>query len=169
MRNHSKNAWYSTFCWGKTVIIMTVFYNAIIVACAIRPFWDHMLWVEILMVFLFLLPMLFWPIRLKVSDDEIKIFRPVGPVKVPFADVKSVSFIEDGEQFFDKLIRTFGSGGVYGYWGWYKHEKHGKVRMFVTDMKHCFLVKLKNGKMFVVSSTKRQEIVKFIGENIEIR
>lgn len=148
---------------------MTVFYSAIIVACAIRPFRDHVLWVEILMVCLFLLPMLFCPIRLKVSDDEIKIFRPVGSVKVQLADVKSVSSIEDSEQFFDKLIRTFGSGGAYGYLGWYKHEKHGKVRMFVTDRKQCFLFKMKDGKMFVVSSPKRQEIVKLISENIEIR
>lgn len=166
MKNQSKNTWHSPFRWDKTVIIMTFFYNVIIVACAIRPFRDHVLAIEILMICLFLLPMLFWPIRLKASDDDIRIFRPVGTVKVPLANIKSVSLIEDGDQFFDKLIRTFGSGGVYGYWGWFKHEKHGKVRMFVTDRKQCFLLKLKNGKMFVVSSPKRQEIVKFISENI---
>mgnify|MGYP004442821831 CR=1 FL=1 len=160
-----KNALHSPFHLDKMAIIITIFYYVIIIACGIRPFIEHVVIIEILMIVLFLLPIFIWPIRLTVSDKEIKVFRLIGWFKVSVADVNSVVVIEDGKQFFNKLIRTFGSGGVYGYLGWFKHEKYGKIRMFATDMEQCFLLKLKNDKVIVISSPKRQEITNLIKQS----
>lgn len=166
MESHSKNALHSSFHWDGTIIFMTIFYNAILVACGIRPFRDHVIAIEILLFFLFLAPMLFAPIKLKITEQEIKVFRIIGWIKISITDIKSISAIEDDDQFFGKLIRTFGSGGVYGYLGFFKHEKYGKVRMFVTDRKRCFILKMKDGNTFVLSSSKRVDMVNFIKYNM---
>ena len=83
-------------------------------------------------------------------------------MKIPLEDIKSCTIIEYSRSIFDKTIRTFGSGGLYGFIGHFKHDKYGKMRMFVTHTKQCFLIRMKDGRHFIISSPKREEIVEFI-------
>ena len=166
MENQSHKELFSWFHWDALAIIITLVYNAIIITCGIYAFRDSVLIAAILMICVFVLPILFMPLSLRVSENDVKIFRLIGRVRISLCDVKSVTIIEDDERFFNKLIRTCGSGGAYGYWGFFKHEKHGKVRMFVTDREQCFLIKCNDGKVFVVSSPKRQEIVGYLNSNL---
>ena len=88
-------------------------------------------------------------------------------MKIPLEDIKSCTIIEYSRSIFDKTIRTFGSGGLYGFIGHFKHDKYGKMRMFVTHTKQCFLIRMKDGQHFVISSPKREEIVEFISQRIK--
>ena len=90
------------------------------------------------------------------------IVDPWTKVEIPLEDVKSCSITDDSRSIFDKTIRTWGSGGMYGCLGHFRHSTYGKMRMFVTHMQQCFLIRMKDGRNFVVSSPKREEIVKFV-------
>ena len=111
-----------------------------------------------------IIPILFLPIRLIVTDQKVRIIRLCGWVKIDVSDIKSCVIIKDSEDFFNNGVRRFGSGGMYGVLGHFKHDRLGKMRCFVTHREQCFLVKTKNDRIFVISSPKREEIVSFINQ-----
>ncbi|MBQ2906882.1 MAG: hypothetical protein IJE47_03830 [Bacteroidales bacterium] len=94
----------------------------------------------------------------------MRIIRLCGFVKIDVSDIKSCVIIKDSEEFFNNGVRRFGSGGMYGVLGHFKHDRLGKMRCFVTHREQCFLVKTKNDRIFVISSPKREEIVSFINQ-----
>ena len=155
----------SSFKWDNLAIIITIVFDAILLSMVIAAFRSSLVLIEIFSILLAVSCALFFPIRLIVTDDTIKIRRPIGTVKVDINDILSCCIIEDEKQFFDKVIRTCGSGGAYGYWGYFRHSKYGKMRFFVTHRQQCFHIKLKDGKHYVISSEKRDEIVRFIANN----
>ena len=152
----------SAFPMCPLIIVVTVLVNTLFVSMVISAFRSSVLVLEILSLIILISPALFIPLHLIVDEKSIRIWRPIGKVEIPLEDIKSCSIIEDSRSFFDKTIRTFGSGGMYGCLGYFRHDKYGKTRMFVTHTKQCFLIRMKDGRSFVVSSPKREEIVEYI-------
>ena len=156
----------SAFPMSSVIIVVTVLVNVLFISMVISAFRSSILVLEILSLVILISPALFIPLRMIVDEDSLSIWRPIGKVEIPLEDIKSCSIIEDSRSFFDKTIRTFGSGGMYGCLGHFRHDKYGKTRMFVTHTKQCFLIRMKDGRSFVVSSPKREEIVTFVSEHI---
>ncbi|MBQ8957412.1 MAG: hypothetical protein IJ057_02735 [Bacteroidales bacterium] len=152
----------SSFPMSAMIIIITTLFNFLILSMVISAFRSDILVLEILSLTFLIVPALFIPLRLIVSEKSLRIWRPIGKVEIQIADIETCSVIEDSRSIFDKTIRTFGSGGAYGFLGRFRHDTLGKIRMFVTHTDQCFLIKTKDGKNFVVSSPKREEIVEFI-------
>ena len=148
------------------IIIVTTLANLLFVHIVYITFRDDIMVLKIFALAMLIGPALFIPLRLIVNEKSLRIWRPIGKVEIPIEDIKSCSVIVDSRSIFDKTIRTFGSGGLYGCLGHFRHETLGKIRMFVTHTDQCFLIKTKDGKSFVVSSPKREEIVEFISKAI---
>lgn len=152
----------SAFPMSPLVIIITTLYNLLILTMVYNAFQSSIIVLEIISLSFLISPTLYLPLRLVIDEESLRIWRPISKVEIQLKDIKSCSMIEDSRSFFDKTIRTFGSGGLYGFLGHFKHDKYGKMRMFVTHTKQCFLIRMKDGRNFVVSSPKRKEIVEFI-------
>ena len=152
----------SAFPMSALVIIITTLYNLLILSMVYNAFRSSIIVLEILSLVFLISPVFFLPLRLVVDEESLRIWRPIGKVGIRLEDILSCSVIEDSRSIFDKTIRTFGSGGLYGFLGHFKHDRYGKMRMFVTHPKQCFLIRTKDGRNFVVSSPKRKEIVEFI-------
>ena len=157
----------SAFPMSALMIIITTLYNLLILAMVYHAFQSSIIVLKIISLVFLISPIFFLPLHLVVDEKNLKIWRPIGKVEIRLEDIKSCSFIEDSRSFFDKTIRTFGSGGLYGFLGHFKHNYYGKMRMFVTHTKQCFLIRMKDGQNFVVSSPKRGEIVKFVNSKVE--
>lgn len=155
----------SFFKWDALAIVITVIFDALLIWILVDAFINFIILFEIITLCVLLTCAIFLPIRLIVTKETIRIIRPVGTVKIEMKDILSCNVIEDEKRFFDQVIRTCGSGGVYGYWGYFRHKKYGKIRFFATHRKQCFLIRLKDGKYYAISSEKRDEIVGFIREN----
>lgn len=146
------------------ISIITIVFNALFIFCVYDAFRTGVLAFEIISLCIIIIPILFLPIRLIVTDQELRIIRLCGFVKIDVSDIKSCVIIKDSEDFFNNGVRRFGSGGMYGVLGHFKHDRLGKMRCFVTHREQCFLVKTKNDRIFVISSPKREEIVSFINQ-----
>ena len=157
----------SAFPMSPLIIVVTGIANALFVSMVVSAFRSSILALEILSLVILISPSLFIPLRLIVDGKSLRIWRPLGKVEIPLEDIKSCSIIEDSRSFFDKTIRTFGSGGMYGCLGHFRHDKYGKMRMFVTHIKQCFIIQMKDGHIFVVSSPKQKEIVEYISLGIK--
>lgn len=167
MHNTNTTAIKSMFQWDVMAIIVTVFFNVIMVSCIWSAFKSSIVILEIIALSMTIPFVLFVPLRLIVTEDMIKIWRPIGVVNIDMKEILSCSIIENDESFFNKVVRTFGSGGLYGYWGYFRHDDYGKMKFYVTHKKQCLRIKLKNGKHYVISSPKREKIVAFIQVNIK--
>lgn len=154
----------SFFPWDFLISIITIVFNALFIFCVWDAFRTGVLAFEIISLCIIIIPILFLPIRLIVTDQKVRIIRLCGFVKIDVSDIKSCVIIKDSEEFFNNGVRRFGSGGMYGVLGHFKHDRLGKMRCFVTHREQCFLVKTKNDRIFVISSPKREEIVSFINQ-----
>ena len=157
----------SFFPWDFLISIITIVFNALFIFCVWDAFRTGVLAFEIISLCIIIIPILFLPIRLIVTDQELRIIRLCGFVKIDVSDIKSCVIIKDSEDFFNNGVRRFGSGGMYGVLGHFKHDRLGKMRCFVTHRKQCFLVKTKNDRIFVISSPKREEIIAFINQVVD--
>ena len=157
----------SFFPWDFLISIITIVFNALFIFCVWDAFRTGVLAFEIISLCIIIIPILFLPIRLIVTDQELRIIRLCGFVKIDVSDIKSCVIIKDSEEFFNNGVRRFGSGGMYGVLGHFKHDRLGKMRCFVTHRKQCFLVKTKNDRIFVISSPKREEIIAFINQVVD--
>ena len=157
----------SSFPMSAMIVIITTLFNLLILSMVVSAFWSDILVLEILSLTFLIVPALFMPLRLIVSEKSLRIWRPIGKVEIQIADIKSCSMIEDSRKIFDKTIRTFGSGGAYGFLGRFRHDTYGKMRFFVTHSDQCFLIHTKQGKYYVISSPKREEIVELISQLIK--
>ena len=154
----------SFFPWDFLISIITIVFNALFIFCVYDAFRTGVLAFEIISLCIIIIPILFLPIRLIVTDQKVRIIRLCGWVKIDVSDIKSCVIIKDSEEFFNNGVRRFGSGGMYGVLGHFKHDRLGKVRCFVTHREQCFLVRTKSNRCFVISSPKREEIVSFINQ-----
>ena len=154
----------SFFPWDFLISIITIVFNALFIFCVWDAFRTGVLAFEIISLCIIIIPILFLPIRLIVTDQELRIIRLCGFVKIDVSDIKSCVIIKDSEDFFNNGVRRFGSGGMYGVLGHFKHDRLGKMRCFVTHREQCFLVRTKSNRCFVISSPKREEIVSFINQ-----
>ena len=154
----------SFFPWDFLISIITIVFNALFIFCVYDAFRTGVLAFEIISLCIIIIPILFLPIRLIVTDQKVRIIRLCGFVKIDVSDIKSCVIIKDSEEFFNNGVRRFSSGGMYGILGHFKHDRLGKMRCFVTHREQCFLVKTKNDRIFVISSPKREEIVSFINQ-----
>ncbi len=157
----------SFFPWDFLISIITIVFNALFIFCVWDAFRTGVLAFEIISLCIIIIPILFLPIRLIVTDQELRIIRLCGFVKIDVSDIKSCVIIKDSEDFFNNGVRRFGSGGMYGVLGYFKHDRLGKMRCFVTHREQCFLVRTKSNRCFVISSPKREEIIAFINQVVD--
>lgn len=156
----------SFFQWDFLISIITLVINAVFVFCVWDAFQTEVLAFEVISLCFIIVPVLFLPIRLIVTDKKLSIVRLCGRVKIEVSDIKSCMLIKDSDDFFNNGVRRFGSGGMYGILGHFKHDKFGKMKCFVTHRGQGFLIKTKSDRVFVISSPKREEIVAFINQYV---
>ncbi|MBQ8761550.1 MAG: hypothetical protein IJZ06_09070 [Bacteroidales bacterium] len=155
----------SFFPWDSLISVITVIMNVIFLFCVLDAFRTEVMLFEIISLCFITIPVLFLPLRLIVTNENVIIRRLYGRVKIQMSDIKSCWMIEDSDVFFNSGVRRFGSGGMYGILGHFKHDKLGKLRCFITHREQCFVIKKKDNSYFVISSPKRKEIVELINKN----
>lgn len=77
------------------------------------------------------------PRGFSLSPDGLRIHRPFGAHVLPFARIRSARRAQPGEL---GGLRTFGSGGMFGFFGWFWSRKMGHYRAYVTHRQDMVLV-----------------------------
>src|ERR1051326_3326810 len=66
-----------------------------------------------------------------VENNELIIKRPIGAVRVSISDITEIRLIGNGEMA--GTLRTFGNGGVFGYYGKYFNQTFGSMTLYTTQ------------------------------------
>ncbi len=84
-----------------------------------------------------------------ISDTDLIINRPGGKVKISLSDIRQVRAIGDDEM--TGTIRTFASGGLWGYYGKFYTPGFGHSTFYATQRINRVLVVTKQGKRIILT------------------
>ena len=84
-----------------------------------------------------------------VSNNALIIQRWINKVEIPFTEIKEARIL--GENDMGMVFRTFGVGGLFGYFGKFSSSKLGSIAYYATQNKNKIFIELKSGKKIVIS------------------
>lgn len=140
----------------KTAKIITALFVLLIIVLAVSSFMINDRGTEIARVItaVFLLALmlgcfLYAPKGYGVESGNLVIKRVGKDRIIPFSQIQSVKEINR-----DQLrgsIRTFGVGGLFGYWGKFNSPAIGSTTWYITQRKNLILITLQDGEKILLS------------------
>lgn len=100
----------------------------------------------------------YMPISITADKTAIYINRSLRIKAIPIQDVASVKLCPPTMG----AIRICGSGGFFGYWGWFKERDLGKYFAYYGRSSDCFLVELKDGRKYMLGCKNAPKMVEYI-------
>ena len=115
-----------------------------------------------LLVVMCILSLFFTPISISVDKTDLNVNMTLRVKSIPLRSIKCVAICPPSMS--EK--RIFGSGGWFGYWGWFSEPSIGKYFAYYGKASDCFLVKLKDGRQYMLGCTDPLSIMEYIGKEI---
>jgi len=115
------------------------------------------LYVTIILLILYCLAFVFHPTAYKVTNDMLIIYRPIGNVRIKRTDIQKVAVIDEKE--ISNAIRTFGVGGVFGYYGSFANYHLGSMNWYATRKDKAVLITTNDNKKIVVTPNEPEPFV----------
>jgi hypothetical protein len=84
-----------------------------------------------------------------LSDYSLIINSISNPLELKFSDINSIKQLSKSD--LSGTIRTFGVGGLFGYFGKFYNRKFGSMNWYVTQLNNRILIELKNGHKYIIS------------------
>ncbi len=107
---------------------------------------------SILLIVVFAVTYLYSPKRIVLEEDKIIIERVLGKVEIPYTDIREVSLVSR-----PKMLRLFGSGGLFGYFGLFNFEGE-TVHVYTKRLKDLVLIKA--SKTYLIAPDNPDEFMK---------
>jgi len=100
------------------------------------------------------LPYLWSPRSYIVRDNLVVVRRPIGDLAIDMSkQPKLWKWTWWG-------LRLFGSGGLYGYYGYFTFRGTGRVRMHATNRHNLVLIEDARGRKHLISPDRPKEFMK---------
>ena len=99
------------------------------------------------LVLVYVICWLLSPLSYTVTNTELQIKRPLGKIIIKKEDIKSVDVLQKSE--IGGAIRTFGVGGLFGYYGKYFNQAFGSMSWYMTRSDKPVLITTQKSKILV--------------------
>lgn len=146
---------YSGFSTLLTVIMFVVLYVGCIATIKENPafYWLLALYTGLIVAGLF-----FAPAYIMADNGNIVLGSLLKKKRIPMSEVEDVELFQPTMW----AIRLCASGGFMGYWGIFREGDIGSYYGFYGKASNCFLVRLKNGKKYVLGCDQPDKMVEYI-------
>jgi hypothetical protein len=121
----------------------------------------------ILLPLIYLVIFLFSIRSYSISGDTLYIKCLIGSKKIPINQIRQVSFLETAPEGF--TIRTFGNGGLFGYFGKFYNQSLGHMQWYATRRNPQVLLVLFNGEKIIVTPNGALDFVGMIKRKPQLR
>lgn len=101
------------------------------------------------LLLIYFIAFVFRPINYNLTADKLIIHRLFADVKIDRNQIKSVELLDK-----DKIgwaIRTFGVGGLFGYYGKFANRKLGSMTWYATRKDRTVLVQTVDNKKIILT------------------
>ena len=117
--------------------------------------------IDILLVVVFGVTFLFAPQHYELNPNELIIKRPLNRVIINRLEIKTVQQLEKGKLRW--AIRTFGSGGFFGYFGTFWNKEFGNMTWYATKKDNAIMIVTTKNKKIIITPDDKDG---FLGEFI---
>lgn len=114
-----------------------------------------------LMMLIIVISYLLSPKRYYIEGSKLVIKKVVGKkIIVHFHEIEGYALIPNFMKL--KVARTFGNGGLFGYYGMFSTAEYGSINCQLTSLKNIFIIKSKRGNYAIspLEPTKFEEYLK---------
>ncbi|MFT3824066.1 MAG: PH domain-containing protein [Chitinophagaceae bacterium] len=105
--------------------------------------------ISMLLVVVYIVCYLLHPTEYSITSTHLVIHRPIGKVMIAKTDIFSVAPV-DPEQM-KWTIRTFGVGGLFGYFGKFANSKIGSMTWYATRRDSMLMITTTDHKRIVIT------------------
>lgn len=129
---------YDRLAAGLTAVVLAVFAGGLVLVLTQPvPSRELRLGLALLILLVPLVTYLYSPTGFSVGPEGVRIHKPGGTVLLPLGSLRAARRAAPGELC---GLRTFGSGGLFGYFGWFWTRSLGHYRAYITSRHHMVLV-----------------------------
>lgn len=115
------------------------------------------------LVILCVLALFFTPISISVEDGCLNMNTFIRTKSIPLRDIAAIKLWPP--TMAEK--RICGSGGWFGYWGWFTEPTTGKYMAYYGKASDCFLVQLKNDKLYMLGCVDPLSMMECVSQQIK--
>lgn len=152
---------FSAYCIAITVAVIAALLIGIV---ATRHQTDKCVLLTVITAFTTLAGLFYCPVSVSVDSDSVKVHRLISGCKsFRYSDIETVDTCYPSAGG----LRLCGSGGFFGYWGYFSDILIGQYFGYYADRSQCFYIKLKNQRQYVISCDNHIEMVKTIQKNLK--
>lgn len=98
----------------------------------------------------------------ELDNKQILVKRMVGDFLVSLNEIDSIEVNPDAMK---RSFRTFGNGGLFGFYGRFRNSIYGPYRAFVTDPKNSVILKLQKSTI-ILSPDQPQKFAEKLAEKL---
>lgn len=109
------------------------------------------------LLLIYFLAFAFSPIAYVITADEIIIRRPLKDVRIKRIAIDHVEMVDKKAMI--GAIRTFGVGGLFGYYGSFANTSIGSMTWYATRRDTAVLLRTVNDKKIILTPNERQQFV----------
>ena len=113
-------------------------------------------------IILCLATLLYMPLSIEITDNNLIINRSLRSKVIALSSIKDIRLCPP--TMAEK--RICGSGGWFGYWGWFRERDLGKYFAYYGKASDCFLVVLKDGSKYMLGCKDAPELAQYISDRI---
>jgi len=134
---------------AKTITVLVTLLFLGIIGCGIVKASSSkgVLFTSAFLVLVYAICWLLRPLRYTVTDTELLIERPLGKIIIKKEDIQSVDVLQRSS--ISGAIRTFGVGGLFGYYGKYYNSAFGAMTWHLTRIDKPVLIRTRKSKIMV--------------------
>jgi len=128
-------------------IIISGFTTALLVGLAILfIFKTPYGWIfSIVMILILIISYLLSPKRYLFEGSKLIIEKVIGKrIVILLDEIEGYAVVPDLKKI--RLVRTFGNGGLFGYYGIFTTAEYGNINCQLTSLRNIFIIKSKKGK-----------------------
>ena len=137
---------------GITVIFACLILLPVVVASAR---YDERLYIAIIVFAVYAIAWLFSPQQYGVTTDALEIYRPIGKIVIPKSDIATAQL----QNAAPMAVRTFGVGGLFGYFGAFYNFQSGNMSYYITNRHNCIMIITNNNRKIVISPDEREAFI----------
>jgi hypothetical protein len=93
----------------------------------------------------------------QLTPDAVIIRRLFGNVKIKRSEITSIEIVE--KENMGWIMRTFGVGGLFGYWGRFSSSKLGSMTWYATRKNKIVLITKINNKKIVITPDEAEQFI----------
>jgi hypothetical protein len=105
--------------------------------------------VTVLLISIVVVCYIYRPAGYLLTQDHLVIKRPIGKIIIPTSEITAVRLLHDDD--IKGLIRTFGVGGMFGYYGKHYNSVLGHTTWYATRRDNLVFVQTSDKRKIVLS------------------